>query len=87
MSSVSCSCVASPRSIRKSTCHTVTGVKKHLNLGSLVKSKIQENIIKYKPCNKKHTVILMNSFGERNVYQITIEKFMKPYLLKRINQN
>ena len=58
----SCLCNASLTYIGKSTCHVVTRAKEHLNLGSLVKSKIKEHILECNLCNKKDTDSLMHSF-------------------------
>ena len=49
-----------------------TRAKKHLNLGSLVKNKIKEHIIKYNSCSKKDMDSLMNYF-------VVIKKCLSDY--------
>ena len=47
-------CDAGLTYIGKSTYHVITRAKEHLNLGSLVKSKVKEHIIHCNYCNKKY---------------------------------
>ena len=62
VSRFSCLCNAGLTYIGKSKHHVVTRAKKHLNLGSSVKSKIKVYIIKCNFCSKKDTNNLMHHF-------------------------
>ena len=59
----SCPCDAGLTYIGKSTHHVVTRAKEHLNLGSLVKSKIKDHIIECNLCNKKDMDSLIHHFS------------------------
>ena len=84
----SCSCDADLTYIGKSTHLVVTREKKHLNLGSSVKSKIKQYIVECCLCNKKDTDSLMHHF-------VVIKKCSSDYdckihqvlLIKNINLN
>ena len=68
----SCPCDAGLTYIGKSTRHVVTRAKEHLNLGSSVKSKMKEHIIKCNLCNKKDMDSLIHRF-------IVIKKCLSDY--------
>ena len=59
----SCPCDAGLTYIGKSTHHVVTRAKEHLNLGSLVKSKIKDHIIECNLYDKKYMNSLIHRFS------------------------
>ena len=89
--------------IYKSTRHVVTRAnkkqaskKKHLNLGSLLKSKIKEPIIECNFCNKKDTDSLMHHFVvikkcssdyDRKIHESLLIKKHQPKLNKQLYEN